>query len=75
MFVFLGPPKNIVSTKGIVKESSITWVDLDDQFKLTQQLCEAVAKEGKRSELREGFDLETTLKHWEKLLNHAIQSN
>ena len=63
------------ATKGIVKESSITWVDLDDQFKLTQQLCEAVAKEGKRSELREGFDLETTLKHWEKLLNHAIQSN
>ena len=63
------------ATTGIAAETSVTWVDLDDQSTLNRQLREALAQPGKRSELMPGFDLETTLKHWEQLLNHALQSN
>lgn len=63
------------ATTGIAVEDSVTWVDLDDQQTLTQQLSEALDQPGKSSKLMQGFDLETTLKHWEQLLNFALQSS
>lgn len=63
------------ATKGIATENSVTWVNLDDQSELTRQLSEALVQPGKRSTIMEGFDLETTLRQWEELLNHALQSN
>ena len=63
------------ATSGIACESSLTWVDLEDQQKLTQQLGHALSHPTPRAQLLQGFDLETSLQKWEKLLNQAIQSS
>jgi len=63
------------ATIGIAEDESVTWVDLDDQQTLTQQLNEALNQPGRPSQLMLGFDLDTALQQWEGLLNQAFQSN
>ena len=63
------------ATAGIIKEKTANWVSLDDQSNLTNQLITALAETGKRSELLPGFDLQTSLEQWEKLLNRSLQNS
>lgn len=63
------------ATTGIVDNSTISWVTLENQEELTKQLKQALEEPGKHSRLLDGFDLTTSLEQWEKLLNWALQSN
>lgn len=63
------------ATRGIAKDESVTWVDLDNQQDLTQKLNHALDHKSNRSQLMPGFDLDTALHQWEGLLNRALQSN
>ena len=62
------------ATRGITVESSVTWVTLEDQNKLSEQLANALNKPGERSMLLPEFDLQISLQKWEKLLNHALKT-
>ena len=66
---------NNPATTGIADSSTISWVSLENQEELTQQLKQALEEPGKRSRLLPGFDLTTSLEQWEQLLNLALQSN
>ena len=61
------------ATEGIIEEKSANWVSLDDQINLTQQLEILLAEPGTQSKLCPEFDLQTSLKKWERLLNSALQ--
>ena len=63
------------ATRGIAKDESVTWVDLDNQQDLTQKLNYALDHKSNPSQLMPGFDLDTALHEWEDLLNRALQSN
>jgi glycosyltransferase involved in cell wall biosynthesis len=64
------------ATHGIAKEDSVLWLDLDASegigSKLRQGL-ETCHAEGAR--IKPGYELRTSLKQWEALLNHGLQSN
>lgn len=65
------------ATSGIATDDSVTWVSLDDQESLNRELKRALTHpdQGQRSRIQPGFDLDTNLKRWEKLLNQALQSS
>ena len=63
------------ATEGIVEAKTANWVSLDKQFILTQQLEVLLSKPGIQSKLSPGFDLQTSLKQWEQLLNRALQKS
>ena len=63
------------ATSGIVDEKSVTWVDLDDQTALNNQLAKGLEQQTLRSKLLQGFDLTTSMYQWEQLLNQALQSS
>ena len=66
---------NNPATTGIADSSTISWVSLEDQEELTQQLKQALEEPRERSRLLPGFYLTTSLEQWEQLLNLALQSN
>ena len=63
------------ATEGIVEAKTANWVSLDNQFILSQQLEVLLAKPGIQSKLSPEFDLQTSLKQWEQLLNRALQKS
>ena len=63
------------ATEGIADPSSVCWVDLDNQDSLTTSLQADLDKPGKRASILQGYDLVTSMKRWEKLLNGSLQSN
>ena len=63
------------ATEGIIEEKTANWVSLDDQVLLAQQLEVLLAKPGIQSKLNSEFDLQTSLKQWEQLLNSALQKS
>lgn len=63
------------ATAGIIKEETASWVSLDDQSNLTDQLITALSEKGRRSEILPGFDLQTSMEQWEKLLNRTLQNS
>ena len=65
---------NNPATTGIADSSTISWVTLENQEELTQQLKQALKEPGKRANLLPGFGLKTSLEQWEQILNLAIQS-
>lgn len=63
------------STRNIVDEKSVIWVNLDDQTDVNNKLSKGLEKEREQSKLLPGFDLTTSLQMWQKLLNDALQNN
>ena len=63
------------ATNGIIQKESATWVDLDDPKNLIKELQNALNDpETPRSKILPGFELSTSLKRWEHLLNMALQA-
>ena len=61
------------ATSNIAKEESITWVDLDDQKKLNQQLKAALKAKPVYSELLPEYSLENSMKKWERVINDSLK--
>ena len=61
------------ATCDIIAEDTATWVDLDNHKLLIQQLSKGLLRPGPRSRLLHGYDLNTSLKKWEELLNRSLQ--
>ena len=61
------------ATSGIAKESSVTWVNLDNQDELNRDLLNALENKKKpRSQILRGYELSTSLQLWERMLNKAL---
>jgi len=64
------------ATAHIIENNSATWIDLEGPEGLTKALNQALQKETpKASKIFKGFELSTSLKQWEYLINQALQSS
>jgi len=63
------------ATDGIAKPNSVNWVSLDEPRRMEQVLARALDYRAPRAILQNGFDLDTSLQQWEKLLNRMLQSS
>jgi len=63
------------ATEGIARQDTVKWVSLENQEQLTQALGEALEHPRERSTLQPGFDLNTSLKQWQQLLNRRLQNS
>ena len=60
------------ATANIAKIETVRWVDLDDQSSLNESLSQALEEEKIYSEILPNFNLENSLKEWERLFNDAL---
>ena len=63
------------ATNGIVKETSVTWLNLIDSETLSKELQLAIDSPNEiRSQILPGYELSTSLQQWEEMLNKALQA-
>jgi len=64
------------ATEGITEEESVLWLDLDDRRGMIEKLLRRLEdKQGVRSRLKPGYELDACLSKWATLLNHGLQSS
>ncbi|PWL22592.1 MAG: glycosyl transferase family 1 [Synechococcus sp. XM-24] len=63
------------ATSGVAVENSVLWLDLDTADGIGEPLMRGLEdKERPNAQLEPGYELTTSLKQWEELLNRALQS-
>lgn len=63
------------ATEGILAADSAIWVDLENQQDINKKLLLGIEKTTKPAKILPGFDLTTSMRKWEKLLNDGLQSS
>lgn len=63
------------ATEGIADPTTVRWVNLEDHANLTASIREGLHTPGPRAVLRSGYELSTSLRSWEQLLNSKLQSS
>ena len=64
------------ATKNIVKDDSVTWVNLKDEEEMRKNISNAIKNRNrKRAELLGGYDLQRTLEQWEGIFNKGLKRN
>jgi glycosyltransferase involved in cell wall biosynthesis len=61
------------ATEGILEPASVRWLDLEDQAAVTAGMLNGLQQEGSPARILPGFDLGTSLRLWEELLNQRLQ--
>ena len=60
------------ATKGILKEGSVNWVELDDEV-LAERILESLNAGRKKAKIVGGFSLEESLRDWQDMLVSLLQ--
>ena len=64
------------ATLGIAEDDSVLWVDLDADQGLSEPLKHGLEdKQRTSARIQPGYELSTSLRQWEELLNRGLQSN
>jgi glycosyltransferase involved in cell wall biosynthesis len=64
------------ATLGIAEDDSVLWVDLDADHGISEPLKHGLEdRQGPGARIQRGYELSTSLRQWEELLNRGLQSN